>query len=211
MSTRSCIARLTGPNTFKGVYHHWDGYPAALGATLWRLYHGVFGRDLARMLSVLIDDHPAGWSTINNADFTLPAGYQEAKYRKKPNGDNDYSKPIPHGAICYCHGERHEEASPVTEEDDCGMEWAYVFDAERRLLLVYERLHKTSGTHMVGMFGIGAPGRQYWAPAAEIGLNGSEPDWAKVTAENFARKRSVPERKRRGRAHGTARRSHSAA
>jgi hypothetical protein len=190
MSTRSCIARLTGPNAFKGVYHHWDGYPTALGATLWEVYHGHFERDLEKMLSFLIDEHPAGWSTINNADFTLPAGYEEPKYRKKRNGDDDYSKPVPHGPICYCHGGRHEEASPVTEADDCGMEWAYVFDTERRLLLVYERLYETSGTHMVGMFGVGAPGHQSWAPAAELDLDGSEPDWTKVAAKNFARKRS---------------------
>jgi len=71
------------------------------------------------------------------------------------------------------------------------MEWAYVFDASRRLLFVYERLYETSGTHMVGMFGVGAPGQQRWAPAAEIDLDGSEPDWTKVAAKNFARKRSV--------------------
>jgi len=71
MSTRSCIARLTGPNAFKGVYHHWDGYPSALGATLWRLYRTVFDRNLERMLAFLIDEHPAGWSTINDADFSL--------------------------------------------------------------------------------------------------------------------------------------------
>ena len=116
MSTRGCIARSTGEGTFKGVYHHWDGYPTALGATLWKLYHGHFKRDLGGMLTFLIERHPAGWSTINNADFKLPAGYQEAKYRKKRNGDDDYSKPIPHGPVCYCHGGRHEGASPITEE-----------------------------------------------------------------------------------------------
>jgi len=210
MSTRSCIARLTGPNAFKGVYHHWDGYPSALGATLCKLYRTAFNRDLERMLTILVDDHPAGWSTINNADFTLPAGYQEAKYRKKRNGNDDYSKPIPHGPICYCHGARHEEASPVTEADDCGMEWAYVFDVERRLLLVHERLSEPSGTHMVGMFGVDAPGHQSWAPAAEIDLNGPEPDWTKLTARNFARKRPFPGSTRR-KTHGTARKCHSPA
>ena len=187
MSTRSCIARSTGEGTFKGVYHHWDGYPTALGATLWKLHHGFFGRDMERMLAFLIDEHPAGWSTINNADFKLPAGYQEAKYRKKRNGDNDYSKPIPHGPICYCHGKRHEEAWPVTEGDDCGMEWAYVFDIEKKLMHVLERVYtdntiSTTGKnlghkHMVGMFGCGAPGHQRWQDIAAVALDGPEPDW----------------------------------
>jgi hypothetical protein len=187
MSTRSCIARITGEGTFKGVYHHWDGYPTGLGATLFRTYRRHFKRDLEGMLTFLIETHPAGWSTVNNADFKLPAGYQEAKYRRKRNGDKDYSKPIPHGPVCYCHGERHEEPSPVTEEDDCGMEWAYVFDTEKKVMHVLERVYtdnavSTRGTnlggrHMVGMFGCGAPGRQRWSEVATIDLDGPEPDW----------------------------------
>jgi hypothetical protein len=210
MSTRSCIARLTGEHAFAGVYHHWDGYPTALGATLWNLYRAAFNRDLERMLTILIDDHPAGWSTINNADFTLPAGYEETKYRKKRNGNDDYSKPIPHGPICYCHGGRHEEASPVTEADDCGMEWAYVFDVDRRGLLVFERLYESSGSHMVGMFGMGAPGNQRWALAADIDLDGDEPDWSKINARNYARTHQARRTGRR-KANGTARKSPSPA
>jgi hypothetical protein len=187
MSTRACIARKTGPTTFQGVYHHWDGYPTALGATLWKLYRGHFKRDLEGMLTFLIEKHPAGWSTINNADFALPAGFQEAKYQTKRNGDNDYSKPIPHGPICYCHGGRHEEASPVTEKDDCGMEWAYVFNIEEKLMHVLERVFTDNavstgganlgGKHMVGMFGCGAPGHQRWQEIAVIALDGPKPDW----------------------------------
>lgn len=81
MSTRGAIARSheIAPDVmgFRGVYHHWDSYPEGLGATLYDLYHTVFNRDLDRMLRVLIDEHPAGWSTINGADWTLPAGYRE--------------------------------------------------------------------------------------------------------------------------------------
>jgi len=187
MSTRSCIARSTGEGRFKGVYHHWDGYPPSLGATLFRIYRQHFQQDLESMLTFLIEQHPAGWSTINNADFTLPAGYQETKYRKKRDGSDDYSKPIPHGPICYCHGGRHEKASPITEESDCGMEWAYVFDIEKKLMHVLERVYtdntvSTTGKnlgdkHMVGMFGFGAPGHQRWRDIAAIDLNGPEPDW----------------------------------
>lgn len=75
MSTRSVIGRTTDHGrTFTGVYHHWDGYPQCLGATLWELYREHFGRDLPTMLAVLIDQHPAGWSTINDADWSLPSG-----------------------------------------------------------------------------------------------------------------------------------------
>lgn len=73
MSTRSTIAREHGTG-FKGVYHHWDGYPSGLGHTLFHLYRGHFKKNLRAMLRFLIDDHPQGWSTIVNADFTLPAG-----------------------------------------------------------------------------------------------------------------------------------------
>jgi hypothetical protein len=196
MSTRACVARKTGPTTFRGVYHHWDGYPTALGSTLWKLYRGHFKRDLESMLTFLIEKHPAGWSTINSADFNLPAGYQEAKYRKKRNGNDDYSKPIPHGPICYCHGGRHEEASPVTEKDDCGMEWAYVFDIEKKLMHVLERVYTDNavstgganlgGKHMVGMFGCGAPGHQRWSELASIDLGGPEPDWESLRSVQAA-------------------------
>jgi len=77
MSTRSCIARLTSkpgePITFRGKYSHWDGYPSGLGATLFKLWRGHFKKDTNAMLKVLIDDCRCGWSTINGADFNLPA------------------------------------------------------------------------------------------------------------------------------------------
>lgn len=75
MSTRSVIARATSSG-FTGVYHHWDGYPSGLGATLFELFNGHFKRDLSKMLGYLIDQHPAGWSTINGADFDLEPGYK---------------------------------------------------------------------------------------------------------------------------------------
>lgn len=69
MSTRGAIARNTTPGTkpwkFKGVYHHWDSYPAGLGETLYHMYRGEFNRDIKKMLEYLIDEHPAGWSTVN--------------------------------------------------------------------------------------------------------------------------------------------------
>lgn len=76
MSTRSIIARAVGDG-FRGRYHHWDGYPTGLGKALWGLHRGHFEGDLARMLRALIDDHPAGWSTIVDRDFSLTPGYIE--------------------------------------------------------------------------------------------------------------------------------------
>lgn len=79
MSTRAVIARMSNGNPLKfvGRYHHWDGYPSGLGAELYGLYRGHFDRDLDRMLAVLLDEHPAGWSTINDADWTLPIGFKD--------------------------------------------------------------------------------------------------------------------------------------
>jgi hypothetical protein len=61
MSTRS---EIFGPDG-RGRYHHFDGYPSGVGATLWELYRHVFECNIGEMRKVLIDDHPAGWSTIN--------------------------------------------------------------------------------------------------------------------------------------------------
>jgi len=122
MSTRSMIARpLTSSPTgrIEGRYHHWDGYLSGVGQTLWQLYFGHFNRDVEAMHTFLIDDHPAGWSTINGADFTKSPGYGS-----------------PDGPQCFCHGERHEEGSkPYKCEgaqctgkncDPVYIEWVYV-------------------------------------------------------------------------------------
>lgn len=78
MSTRSCIGRAKPSDRNPLVrYHHWDGYPSGLGATLYDLYRNQFHRDLDAMLKVLIDDHPAGWSTINGKDFDLEPAFEE--------------------------------------------------------------------------------------------------------------------------------------
>jgi hypothetical protein len=82
MSTRAAIARPDegfgeSHHHFAGVYHHWDGYPEGLGATLFTIQRSAFAGDLERMVAVLIDEHPAGWSTINNADWTLEPGFDD--------------------------------------------------------------------------------------------------------------------------------------
>lgn len=77
MSTRGCIARLISKPgkkiRFSGSYNHWDSYPSGLGSTLFQLRNGHFKGNTLAMLKYLIDDHPRGWSTINDADFNLPA------------------------------------------------------------------------------------------------------------------------------------------
>lgn len=77
MSTRSVIAAATGDASFTGVYHHWDGYPSALGSTLFHLARGRYYRNIMVMRQELIEEHPGGWSTINGADWTKVPGYTD--------------------------------------------------------------------------------------------------------------------------------------
>jgi hypothetical protein len=56
-----------------GRYHHYDGYPAGLGTSLLLAQRDNF-KTIAEMVQVLVFDHPAGWSTINGADWTLTPG-----------------------------------------------------------------------------------------------------------------------------------------
>ena len=74
MSTRGVIAR-TNSDGFTGRYHHWDSYPEGLGATL---YAWAQHMPLDRMLHLLLDEHPAGWSTIVGTDPALPPGYVDS-------------------------------------------------------------------------------------------------------------------------------------
>lgn len=166
MSTRGCIARRTntkaGPG-FKGRYHHWDGYPSGLGKTLFKLYNGHFKKDLKAMLKYLIDDHPAGWSTINGADFTKPPGSDSG------------------GPSCYCHGDRSEEAFSVTHKNasDSGVEYAYVF--EKTTMFVLSSCYKEGDGKMISMFGCGAEAsKSYWKVIGTVDLNGKEPKWEKM-------------------------------
>ena len=167
MSTRAAIARLTcvSPVKWVGRYHHWDGYPSGLGATLWELYHAHFGRDLDAMLQVLLNDHPAGWSSLHSSDFT---------------GQSDDSP------NCYCHGDHPETEWLVTDENasGSGCEWAYAFTSAKT----------TDGTHhntmlvlssytpdgkMIGYFGMGNS-EAVWPVVAVVDLNGEEPNWEQI-------------------------------
>lgn len=164
MSTRSVIARKTARG-FKGVYHHWDGYPTGLGATLFGAFNGYFKRDINAMLAYLIDAHPAGWSTINRADFTQPAGFHEKGFTSD-------------GPQCYCHGGRNEKGSSLTEAtaQASGCEWAYVFDGDKMLVL---SSYCPDGAKMIGMFGCGDPNAK-WYEVGNVDLRGHEPDWKAI-------------------------------
>lgn len=172
MSTRACIARIQGDG-FLGVYHHWDGYPTGLGKTLWQLV-----RDNGRTttLKVLIDRHPAGWSTINGKDWTKVPGFVELGTPHEDAADRPE---------CYCHGDRHEEPNPVTQADDMGMEWAYIFDEPQDTLTVLERT-RPDGRPAVGMFGtLGADPEtgerdDRWTPRGTFPLSGVEPNWTEL-------------------------------
>ena len=66
------------------------------------------------MLEVLIDKHPAGYSTI-----------VDAKLNKRAKSFSKDGKPS-----CYCHGPNKEEANEVNQNNayDMDCEWGYLFD-----------------------------------------------------------------------------------
>ena len=204
MSTRGVIARLVGAPSvdaplgaqspqFFGRYHHWDSYPSGLGQTLWELYHEQFQRNLEAMTRTLIDEHPAGWSTINGADFRLTAGFTEPVAGFAPTGNSveGESQPVEDNSQkeaassqgvrpeCYCHGDRSETAWNVTEKNAAGSgcEWAYTFvrgDTPQHDIMVILSSFRPSGRKMIGCFGQGDP-KSVWQIIAIIGLQGQEP------------------------------------
>lgn len=137
MSTRGVIARPNG-DSWTGRYHHWDSYPSGLGKTLFNAYHGHFNRDVEYMQHFLLDEHPAGWSTIVDSDFSIKPGWTSpmkgypGSNVSHENGDwkrayLKYTKSAaqrrPH---CFCHGERHQEAFLYTAETK-GSDLDYVY------------------------------------------------------------------------------------
>lgn len=163
MSTRGCIARKDerSPQQFKGVYHHWDSYPSGLGRALFLLRNGHFRMNTAAMLQALIDEHPAGWSTIVGRNFDRTPGFSMRKRTDEPQ--------------CYCHGERKETAWSVTHRNAAGsgVEFVYTFEGRKMGIM---GSYLADGVKMVGMFGIGADDAT-WVTIAEIDLDGPEPDW----------------------------------
>jgi len=158
MSTRSAIARWTDKEdkTWEGRYHHWDGYPSALGNQLFRLYKNRTLGDLPDMLKTLLDDHPAGWRTIVNADWELKPGFVELS--------NENVEDLRRGPQCYCHGDRQERANLIESGDEINwnLEWAYVFDEPKRIMTI---LCQHSG---------------HWVRVRDVDLDGNEPDWNEI-------------------------------
>lgn len=157
-------------------YHHWDGYPVSLGKTLFHLYNGHFEKNLSSMLKVLLDDHPAGWSTINDKDFRLEPGWTEFLYSKPAHlySFDDYQKELEaykqtddaHRPICYCHGKRDDEEAHWIAPGDVlpSMEYLYVFDEEIAHMDIYA-CHNSGKTIV---------------PLADVDLNGPEPNWNRI-------------------------------
>jgi hypothetical protein len=130
MSTRSVIGRAilatdgTYDGQFKGVYHHWDGYPSGLGAHLFATLKGKYKDNLGKMLTWAIDTHSAGWSTIMGSSET-----------EKPE--------------CFCHPKRKRRPEPkgnwfTNENVEGDIEWLYIFDEARRLMYVTDTRHKAT-------------------------------------------------------------------
>ena len=181
MSTRGCIAVGTIDN-FEGRYHHSDSYPTSLGATLWELYRGHFRKDLEAMVKFLIEDHPAGWSTINNRNFDLEPGFidlnsEQGKKLYTPPYDEKLFAATP--PACYCHGDRKESAQLITHKTnggDCGLEFLYILNIRYNTISIFEWIYKDDGSHATGMFGFG-PENAHWKHLRTADLNGRKPGW----------------------------------
>jgi hypothetical protein len=161
MSTRSAIARQAGDG-FIGRYHHSDGYPSGVGQTLYRLYNGQFKRDAAHMLKVLVDEHPAGWSTIIGSNLGECADFsKKIGFRNRDHGTADNPQ-------CYCHGDRHEEEYTITEStvgDD--IEYIYVINERDSLMTIISR-------HTDRVYVVRLDGPEPWWRAVENELDGEE-------------------------------------
>lgn len=180
MSTRAVIARVGDhEGKFSGVYHHWDGMPTSLGKYLTELLVGHFQNDLSKMLRVLVDEHPAGWSTVYQKDFSLKPGYtwQRVQSPSPSLGEKQYRAarkaydlhPDIRRPQCFCHGERHEEPSVFTEKDlqDTDVEWLYAIDEQNRRLYIRDVSHDAEEI---------------------VELDGTPADWEKIECgEDFSR------------------------
>jgi len=122
MGTRGVIARVT-EDGWEGRYHHWDSYPSCLGKALYDLHgQGTFHKTTDEMIMTLITNHPAGWSTIVNCDWTQEPGFLTHNHRMTSHREGKQDRPQ-----CYCHGDRHEGAILIKSIDPpSDLVWCYI-------------------------------------------------------------------------------------
>lgn len=150
MSTRGMIALKLPGGDLIGRYHHNDSYPIGLGKTLWHAYHGPFEQNLEEMMHFFLNQHPAGWSTVVDADFYLEPGFVN---NRVPFSDE------PRRPQCYCHGDRKERNREFLSKKDLkDFDYSYVFDIISLDMTIVE-----SGKVI-----------------ACVGLNGNEPNWQEL-------------------------------
>ena len=209
MGTRACIARKT-PQGFQGRYHHWDGYPTGLGKALFTLYEGHFRRDLEAMLKTLVDDHPAGWSTICDKDFGIEPGFEERtpcvlcgkEYSYNHDQENGHEFRLSNRPRCYCHGDRREGPWEVNQKNAAGSgcEWAYVFERVNgkdimHILSSYCSSRGIKGQKMIGCFGYGDRSA-VWVEIFAVDLDAQEaPDWAAIADSAKEGRSGAPQRR----------------
>ena len=173
MSTRGCVGRLTSkpgePLKWKGRYIHFDAYPSGLGARLYELRNGHFKGDTKAMLKVLLDDHKAGWSTIDG-DFNNEPGYMEPDYCSEKDPEKQKVLREKYFSIpkCYCHGSRSDKAYSVNEKNasGSGCEYGYLFTSD--------------GNIMVVISCDSCDRNAKWKVVGQVDLNEVAPDWEKL-------------------------------
>ncbi len=178
MSTRSFIGRLNRDdrNLSLGVYHHSDGYLDGVGDTLFQVAQ-VYIDDLESLLILLIDEHPSGWSTINNWNgdpdrligFDQRDAVQDVAEAILPEtmdfmerAMTAYDQAMDNVGVFY-DGERADEGDepwPFREviSPDSWIEYAYLIDPEAKTMDIF-----SVGSH--------------WLRSVQVDLTGAEPDW----------------------------------
>lgn len=154
MSTRSVIARIgEHEGEFSGVYVHSDGYPTGRGPLLFQMIREEFKGDLKAALRFIIDEHPAGWSSL-----------------------------IPEYRACFCHPRRaknrtdfkNRQPEPPQEfshknvvKGDTDVEWLYIFDEEQNRLYIHD---VRNDAESIVELADGEPTKEQWT-AIECGEN----------------------------------------
>lgn len=141
MTTRGMIAiPIEDGDAAIGVFHRYDAYPTGLGVALVKARQAH--KDFRSFVRTLIFDHPAGWSEIVGADWSLDPSYVDhnhpdrlcvqcglsqwshyAQYYASRGFETPKGPILVHGhgfehpasdhrPECYCHGDETPDATP---------------------------------------------------------------------------------------------------
>jgi hypothetical protein len=161
MTTHGIVGVYTNASreTWRAVRIRADAYPSGTGLALHLNYYHQFGRDLAKLIKRVVEEHPEGWVTIAGKNLMLPAAtfldkaawelsrlsrsFEKAAFETQDEEESRsfryLSAVLDTIPIKYEKPEHSIEGqiTHATSDEDYWAEWSYLFDLSTKTADVF--------------------------------------------------------------------------